>query len=303
MPARCLDVPEQMSARPGALEQLVPGSSHGPSVSSGRRRACGDFRRELRRGRSRTRLTRRVGAAGELRRDRPGPAPSSPGRGRSRVGISFAPSRIGVGNRRVTATASTASIVSALTACDAPARGRARRGRPVKSSVDAIASVAWRPFDRPSSARPRTARRSYLAPRAASAALRSSRSPTAARLEALDRFVPEAGLGQLGVLVNNAGVTAIGSRSRAAARGLCAIARRDDERRFFCSRVAGSACSPGPRLEHHISSINATEAFPQRLAYCAAKARVESIDARAGDRVAPAAPCRVSSSSGVVHNV
>ena len=103
-------------------------------------------------------------------------APTSPAlvvtrtRAYSRVGILFAPSRIGVGSRRVTATASTASIVSMLTACDACAGGRALRGRPVKSSLDAIASAAWRRSIPRSSARPRTARRSSPRSRSAFAA-------------------------------------------------------------------------------------------------------------------------------------
>ena len=46
---------------------------------------------------------------------------------------------------------------------------------------------------------------------------------------------------------------------------------------FFCSRVAGKRMlARGRGSIINISSINATEAFPQRLAYCAAKAAVES---------------------------
>jgi NAD(P)-dependent dehydrogenase (short-subunit alcohol dehydrogenase family) len=47
---------------------------------------------------------------------------------------------------------------------------------------------------------------------------------------------------------------------------------------FFCSRVAGKRMlARGRGSIINISSINATEAFPQRLAYCAAKAAVESM--------------------------
>ena len=96
-----------------------------------------------------------------------------------------------------------------------------------------------------------------------------------AQVEAASERV-ERELGRVDVLVNNAGVAHIApSETLPAAewrRSLEVMATGT----FLCSRSFG-----GRMLERrrgcivNVSSINATEAFPQRLAYCAAKAAVE----------------------------
>jgi len=96
-----------------------------------------------------------------------------------------------------------------------------------------------------------------------------------AQVEATSERV-ERELGPVDVLVNNAGVAHIApSETLPAAewrRSLEVMATGT----FLCSRSFG-----GRMLERrrgcivNVSSINATEAFPQRLAYCAAKAAVE----------------------------
>jgi len=88
--------------------------------------------------------------------------------------------------------------------------------------------------------------------------------------------VIEAGLGPVDVLVNNAGIAHIApSETLAEAefrRSLDVMATGT----FLCARAFGSRMV---ERRHgtivNISSINAAEAFPQRLAYCAAKAAVE----------------------------
>jgi NAD(P)-dependent dehydrogenase (short-subunit alcohol dehydrogenase family) len=99
----------------------------------------------------------------------------------------------------------------------------------------------------------------------------------AAQVEAAAARVEEE-LGPVGVLVNNAGIAHIApSETLAEAewqRSLDVMATGT----FLCSRAFGRCM-----LERqdgaivNVSSINATEAFPQRLAYCAAKAAVEMI--------------------------
>ena len=96
-----------------------------------------------------------------------------------------------------------------------------------------------------------------------------------AQVEAASERV-ERELGPVDVLMNNAGVAHIApSETLPAAewrRSLEVMATGT----FLCSRSFG-----GRMLERrrgcivNVSSINATEAFPQRLAYCAAKAAVE----------------------------
>ena len=102
-----------------------------------------------------------------------------------------------------------------------------------------------------------------------------------ARLADVERAIAaaEADLGPLEVLVNNnAGFTAIGPSEdfpeELWQRSLDVMTSGV----FFCSRVAGKRMlARGRGSIINISSINATEAFPQRLAYCAAKAAVESM--------------------------
>ena len=101
-----------------------------------------------------------------------------------------------------------------------------------------------------------------------------------ARLADVERAIAaaEADLGPLDVLVNNAGFTAIGPSEdfpeELWQRSLDVMTSGV----FFCSRVAGKRMlARGRGSIINISSINATEAFPQRLAYCAAKAAVESM--------------------------
>ena len=88
----------------------------------------------------------------------------------------------------------------------------------------------------------------------------------------------EADLGPVDVLVNNAGVAHIApSESLAEAewrRSLDVMATGT----FLCSREFGRRMLQRRRgVIVNVSSINATEAFPQRLAYCAAKAAIEMI--------------------------
>jgi NAD(P)-dependent dehydrogenase (short-subunit alcohol dehydrogenase family) len=86
----------------------------------------------------------------------------------------------------------------------------------------------------------------------------------------------EAELGPISVLVNNAGISHI-ARSETLPetewrRSLDVMATGT----FLCSREFGSRMlTRGRGTIVNISSINATVAFPQRLAYCAAKAAVE----------------------------
>lgn len=99
----------------------------------------------------------------------------------------------------------------------------------------------------------------------------------AAQVEAAAARV-ERELGPVDVLVNNAGIAHIApSETLPEAewrRSLDVMATGS----FLCARAFG-----GRMLERrrgsivNISSINATEAFPQRLAYCAAKAAVEML--------------------------
>jgi len=86
----------------------------------------------------------------------------------------------------------------------------------------------------------------------------------------------EAELGPVGVLVNNAGIAHIAASETLAEadwqRSLDVLATGV----FLCSQAFGERMLE--RREGvivNISSINATEAFPGRLAYCAAKAAVE----------------------------
>jgi len=86
----------------------------------------------------------------------------------------------------------------------------------------------------------------------------------------------ETELGPVDVLVNNAGIAHIApSETLAEAewqRSLDVMATGS----FLCARAFGSRMLDRQRgAIVNISSINATEAFPQRLAYCAAKAAVE----------------------------
>ncbi len=88
----------------------------------------------------------------------------------------------------------------------------------------------------------------------------------------------EAELGPVGVLVNNAGVAHIAPSETLDVdewqRSLDVMATGT----FLCSRAFGSRMlARGGGAIVNISSINATEAFPQRLAYCAAKAAVEMV--------------------------
>lgn len=88
----------------------------------------------------------------------------------------------------------------------------------------------------------------------------------------------ESDLGPVDVLVNNAGVAHIApSESLAEAewrRSLDVMATGT----FLCSREFGRRMLQRRRgVIVNVSSINATEAFPQRLAYCAAKAAIEMI--------------------------
>lgn len=85
-------------------------------------------------------------------------------------------------------------------------------------------------------------------------------------------------LGPVGVLVNNAGVAHIAPSETLDEnewrRSLDVMATGT----FLCSRAFGARMlerTSGSIV--NISSINATQAFPQRLAYCAAKAAVEMI--------------------------
>ena len=86
----------------------------------------------------------------------------------------------------------------------------------------------------------------------------------------------ETELGPVGVLVNNAGIAHIAPSETLPEvdwrRSLDVMATGT----FLCSRDFGSRMLTRRRgAIVNISSINATEAFPQRLAYCAAKAAVE----------------------------
>jgi NAD(P)-dependent dehydrogenase (short-subunit alcohol dehydrogenase family) len=86
----------------------------------------------------------------------------------------------------------------------------------------------------------------------------------------------EAEIGPVAVLVNNAGIAHIAPSETLPEsewrRSLAVMATGT----FLCSRAFGSRMlTRGRGAIVNISSINATEAFPQRLAYCAAKAAVE----------------------------
>ena len=88
----------------------------------------------------------------------------------------------------------------------------------------------------------------------------------------------ESDLGPIDVFVNNAGFTAIGPSEdfpeELWQRSLDVMTTGV----FFCCQVVGRRMLQRRRGSIiNISSINATEAFPQRLAYCAAKAAVESM--------------------------
>jgi len=90
--------------------------------------------------------------------------------------------------------------------------------------------------------------------------------------------VIERDLGPIDVFVNNAGFTAIGPSEdfpeELWRRSLDVMTTGV----FFCCQVVGQRMLQRRRGSIiNISSINATEAFPQRLAYCAAKAAVESM--------------------------
>lgn len=86
----------------------------------------------------------------------------------------------------------------------------------------------------------------------------------------------ESDLGPVEVLVNNAGIAHIAPSETVSEaewrRSLDVMATGT----FLCSQAFGSRMLERRRgAIVNISSINATEAFPQRLAYCAAKAAVE----------------------------
>lgn len=86
----------------------------------------------------------------------------------------------------------------------------------------------------------------------------------------------EADLGPVSVLVNNAGIAHIAASETLPEsewrRSLDVMATGT----FLCSRAFGSRMlERGHGTIVNISSINATQAFPGRLAYCAAKAAVE----------------------------
>jgi len=85
-------------------------------------------------------------------------------------------------------------------------------------------------------------------------------------------------LGPVNVLVNNSGIAHIAPseslREEEWRRSLDVMATGT----FLCSRAFGARMLERRRgAIVNISSINATEAFPQRLAYCAAKAAVEML--------------------------
>ena len=97
----------------------------------------------------------------------------------------------------------------------------------------------------------------------------------AAQVEATAARI-EAELGPPDVLVNNAGIAHIAPSETLAEdewrRSLDVMATGT----FLCARAFGSRMlERGEGVIVNISSINATVAFPQRLAYCAAKAAVE----------------------------
>ncbi len=97
----------------------------------------------------------------------------------------------------------------------------------------------------------------------------------AAQVEATAARI-EAELGPADVLVNNAGIAHIAPSETLAEdewrRSLDVMATGS----FLCARAFGSRMlERGQGVIVNISSINATVAFPQRLAYCAAKAAVE----------------------------
>lgn len=88
----------------------------------------------------------------------------------------------------------------------------------------------------------------------------------------------ERDLGPIEVFVNNAGFTAIGPSESFAEdlwrRSLDVMTTGV----FFCSQAVGSRMlQRGHGSIINISSINATVAFPQRLAYCAAKSAVNAM--------------------------
>ena len=101
----------------------------------------------------------------------------------------------------------------------------------------------------------------------------STRAEVERAIDAIERE-----LGPLDVFVNNAGFTAIGPSESFPEELWQRSLGTMTTGVFFCCQVAGTRMlERGRGSIINISSINATEAFPQRLAYCAAKAAVDSM--------------------------